>query len=1003
MYKLLALIILLISSTSAWAQADAEESRLLSGTVTDSADGAGLAGVNVTIPGTLTGTITDTDGYYELNVPNEELTLRFSYIGYITQDIPLLDQSVLHIELSEDLQQLSEIVVTGYSSQRRETLTSSISSISVDEIQDIPVTSADQLMQGLASGVQVSSSSGVPGGGIFVSVRGSTSINAGNDPLYIVDGVPISSTRTSSLGLGGQVLNPLADLNPGDIETIDILKDANATAIYGARGANGVVVITTRRGTANSASRVNFGSSLAFSWAPEKFEVVTGEQDALLQNEVHLNNGGSFETRPFRPESEGGRGLPGEQPTYDRISDLFQRAPTRNYELSVSGGSEQTRYFIGGDFLDQEGIVKPAAYGRLSGRFNFDHIVNDFLAVGTSTTLSRSTRNISRSNDSAQGVINSAIFVPSYQPVFQEDGSYARYGIFDNHLALINEHDRYTVTGLRLISNVYANLELLPGLSLRSNWSIDYGDNLDETYNSTNLAAGQPQGVATSTTTKNYSWINEQILTWRTDIGADHSLTGILGNTLQEISFQRSSVTGRNFPGDDFRRIASSSLQTGSSTGTKSGLASFFTNWNYIYQDKYILDVNFRADASSRFGSGNRWGYFPAAGVAWRLSQEEFLREVQFLDELKLSFNAGITGNQSGINDFASLGLWNGGANYLEAPGTVPAQMANPNLRWETTTQWDLGVDAAFFDRRLSVELNYYSKYTEGLLLNVPIPNKLGFDYITRNEGEMSNRGVELSLATTNIATADFQWTTSFNISQNINRIEKLPAPIHRHSRDWIRMEQGYSMYSFWVYKQLEVDPQTGDAIYEDVNGDGEITVADRQIAGNALPDFFGGINNRFNYLGFDLSVFFNFEYGNQVYNLNRFFLEHGGVYSGSITFYPKQLERWQQPGDQTDMPRITTQGNNYTLPSDRNLEDASFLRLRSLSLGYTVPASVIQSFGLHSLRVYFQGTNLLTLTNYSGLDPEVNSADGTANVRGIDQAVVPNPRTLQFGINLSF
>jgi TonB-dependent starch-binding outer membrane protein SusC len=1003
MYRLFLLPLLFLSHVFVFAGNIYSQDRLLTGTVTDGREGFGLSGVNVIIPGTTTGTVTDSDGYFELTVPDQEFLLRISYIGYEVKEINITDETNLRVDLSEDLQQLSEIVVTGYTTQRRETLTSSISSISAEEIPDIPVASPDQLLQGLASGVQVSSSSGSPGGGIFVSVRGSTSINAGNDPLYIVDGVPISNTRTSSLGLGGQVLNPLADLNPGDIESIDILKDANATAIYGARGANGVVVITTRRGQANSPSLVRFGSSVAYSWAPRKYEVVTGEQDAMLQNEVHINDGGSFETRPFRPASEGGRGLPEEQPTYDRISDLFQVAPTRNFDLSVSGGSESTRYFIGGDLLDQEGIVKPANFGRFSGRFNFDHIVNDFLSIGTSTTVSRSTRNISRSNDSAQGVINSAIFVPAYQPIFNEDGSYAKYGIFDNHLALINERDRYSVIGLRLISNVYAELELLPGLSLRSNWSVDYGDNLDETYNSTQLVSGQPQGVAISTNTKNYSWINEQVLTWRTSIGEDHRITGILGNTLQEIRFQRSSLTGRNFPGDDFRRIASSSIQTGSSSGTRSGLASFFTNWNYIYKDRYIFDVNFRADASSRFGADNQWGYFPAAGVAWRLSQEEFLSDVDFLDELKISANIGITGNQSGISDFASLGLWSGGNNYLEAPGTVPSQMANPNLRWETTTQWDVGLDLLVLNQRLGVELNVYNKYTEGLLLNVPVPAKLGFDYITRNEGEMSNRGIEFTLTSTNISASQFQWTTTFNIARNVNKIEHLPAPITRHSRDWIRMEEGHSMYSFWVYRQLEVDPQTGDAVYEDVNGDGQITVADRQIAGNALPDFFGGINNRFNYRGFDLGVFFNFEYGNKVYNLNRFFLEHGGIYSGSITFYPRQLDRWQQSGDITDIPRVTTQGNNYTLPSDRNLEDASFLRLRSLSLGYTVPVNVIQRIGLQSLRVYFQGTNLWTLTRYSGLDPEVNSADSISNVRGIDQAVVPNPRAVQFGVNLSF
>lgn len=1003
MYKTLLFSFLFFIHAATPAHADTDQSRLLTGTVTDEREGFGLSGVNVSIPGTTTGTVTNSDGYFELDVPDEEFVIRFSYIGYLVEEITVTDQTTLNVELSEDLQQLSEVVVTGYSTQRRETLTSSISSISTDEIPDVPITSPDQLLQGLASGVQVSSSSGVPGGGIFVNVRGSTSINAGNEPLYIVDGVPISNNRTSSLGLGGQVLNPLADLNPGDIEKIDVLKDANATAIYGARGANGVVVITTKRGEPNSPSRVSFGSSVSHSWAPKQFEVVTGEQDAILQNEVHINDGGSVDTRPFRPISEGGKGLPEEQPTYDRISDVFQVAPSRNYELSVSGGSETTRYFIGGDILDQEGIVKPANFGRFSGRFNFDHIVNDHLSIGTSTTASRSTRNISQSNDSAQGVINSAIFVPAYQPIFNEDGSYAKYGIFDNHLALINEPDRYTVTGLRLISNVYAELEILPGLNLRSNWSVDYRDNLDETYNSTQLVSGQPQGVGATTNTKNYSWINEQVLTWRTSVGDNHSLTGIVGNTLQEISFKRSSLTGRNFPGDDFRRIASSSLQTGSSTATSSGLASFFTNWNYIYNDRYIFDVNFRADASSRFGADNQWGYFPAAGVAWRVSEEEFLRDIDFLDELKVSVNLGITGNQSGINDFASLGLWSGGNNYLEAPGTAPSQMRNPNLRWETTTQWDAGLNLVVLNQRLGIDLNVYSKYTEGLLLNVPVPNKLGFDFITRNEGEMSNRGFEFSLTSTNISTPEFQWISSFNIARNVNRIERLPSPITRHSRDWIRMEEGQPMYSFWTYRQLEVNPQTGDAVYEDVNGDGEITVADRQIVGSATPDFFGGLNNRFSYKGIDLGVFFNFEYGNKVYNLNRFFLEHGGIYNGSITYFPGQLDRWQQPGDVTDMPRMTTQGNNYTLPSDRNLEDASFLRLRSLSLGYTLPVNVVQSIGLQNLRVYFQGTNLWTLTRYSGLDPEVNSADSISNVRGIDQAVVPNPRTIQFGINLTF
>ncbi|MEZ0611392.1 SusC/RagA family TonB-linked outer membrane protein [Fibrella sp. WM1] len=972
--------------------------------IVQTADGETLPGVTIALKGTNQGTTTNAEGRFVLTLSGTNPTLIVSAIGYVTQEINPVG-ATLTLTLQPDVRQLSEVVITGYGEQSRKSLTSAISTVKGADLKTIPVASPDQLLQGRASGVQVQANSGVPGGGIFIRVRGTNSVNAGNDPLYVVDGVFINNTNLVATGLGNQVpSNPVADLNPADIESIEILKDANATAIYGSRGANGVVLITTKRGKAGK-TRLTFDTYQGWSRAAKVFSLVNGPQLAQLENERFINDGGSSAQVPYRSVASGGLGLPEEQPTYDRISDLFRTARTSNYELSASGGNDKTQFYVGGGYFRQESIVRPSNFERYSLRVNVDNRVNDRFRLGTSTALARTIRNVSSNDNNPAGVINSALYPRSNLPVFNTDGSYAKYGNFDNHLALIQNLNNNAV-GSRIISNVFGVYDLLPTLSLRSSWSIDFNDMYENNYNNTLLLAGQPRGTATSFLSRDITLLNEQVLTYRQTFADRHSVQVLLGNTIQQNTFQRTTLSGQQFPSNDLQTIASSATQTGSSTRSQAGLLSFFGKANYSFRDRYSLDASLRADASSRFGVSRRWGYFPSVGLGWRLSEESFVRDLNTFDELKLRASWGLTGNQAGISDFASLGLWQGGANYLDLPGTAPLQLANSDLSWETTRQWNVGLDVAVLKRRLFVELNYYDKYTYGLLLNVPVPRKLGYSSVVQNFGAVSNRGVEILLTGNWFNRADFTWSSTFNLSRNINRIETLAAPITTGSRDIFRLEEGAPLYSFWLYHQTRVNPQTGDAEYQDVNGDGALTVADRRLVGNAWPNFFGGFTNTLTYKGFDLGLNLYFEQGAKIMNMNRFFLVHGGT-QRNIGYFPEQLDRWQRDGDVTTVPRLTTNPNNNNYGgivqnlSDRYLEDGSFVRLRTLSLGYTVPQPVVSRLGLASVRAYVQATNLFTLTPYSGLDPEVNSQSGVANTKNFDWATVPQPRTLQVGLTI--
>ncbi|HXO76908.1 MAG TPA: SusC/RagA family TonB-linked outer membrane protein, partial [Puia sp.] len=497
-----------------------------------------------------------------------------------------------------------------------------------------------------------------------------------------------------------------------------------------------------------------------------------------------------------------------------------------------------------------------------------------------------------------------------------------------------------------------------------------------------------------------------------------HTINALVGNTINSVVNKTTSATGQGFPGNSVTAISSAATTTGSSSSATAKLVSFFGKASYTYDNKYTLDGSIRADGSSKFGVNNRWGYFPSGGVTWRAGQEGFVQRWNLFDELKFRASVGLSGNQNGIGSYAALGLSTGGANYLNSPGTSPNQLANPDLTWETTRQVDVGTEFSVLKRRLSVTIDYYNKYTYDLLLNVPVPSRSGFVTYLQNYGAVSNKGVELTLHSVNIESRDLHWTSDFNISANRNKIVKLASDIAQGAsgRNISILRKGYAVNSFWLYKQLYVDPQTGNAVYDDVDKSGSITAADREIVGNALPKYTGGLNNTITYKAFDFSFFFYFQQGNKIMNMNDFFMVHGGT-QANIGFVPRQLERWQKVGDKTDIPRMTTYsgnptqndgaannyGGNVASLSSRYLEDGSFLRLKSISFGYNFPSGLVRRLRLNNARAYVQATNLFTVTNYLGLDPEVSSQSNNQNTAGYDWATVPQPRTIQVGLNVTF
>ncbi|HMI02672.1 MAG TPA: TonB-dependent receptor [Pedobacter sp.] len=981
------------------------QERVVAGKVADQADGLPLPGVSILIKGTKLGTTTNNEGVFQIKVPGQSTALIVTYIGYQTTEIPIVAGKALDIKLAPVANVMNEVVITGYGSQNRKTITSAITSVKAAEIENIPASSTDQLLQGRASGVQVSSNSGTPGGGVSVRIRGTSSINASSEPLYVIDGIPVQSSNLSGLSIGGSVTNPMADINPADIESMDVLKDASATAIYGARAANGVVLITTKRG-ANKKATISVGMYYGSQEITNKPAIVNGTQFETLMNEAGANTWigkyGSITATDAQGRSYvAAYADPANTINTNWYDPILRTGALRNADLSIRGGSEKVQYMISGNSFLQEGILKKSDFNRTTGRVNLDFTPIEKLKMGTSVLYSNNSRGRLRNDDNISGGLEGTYFYPPNKGIYNADDSYYKIATFENPIAAIEETNIGMITN-RFLGTIFAEYEFIPGLRLRSSYSFDYSNVDESVYDNSKTNSGSAvNGNAQALSTNNNSWIQENVLSYQLNLNKN-SFNLLVGTTLQESQTNFSSATGQGFPTDAFTEIVAAAVQRSSSTSTSYGIGSLFSRLNYDYDKKYLLTLNVRRDGSSRFGKDNRWGTFPSVGLGWVVSEESFMKDKYVLSTLKLRASIGVTGNQSGILDFQSRGLWAGGA-YADVPGIAPTQMVNPDLKWETTQQTDIGVDLGFLENRINVTADYYYKRTKDLLLAVSIPRTSGFDTYTQNYGEMKNEGFEIGINSDIFKNEkNFNWNFNFNIATNKNKILKLAAPFNVYNRDIYRYEEGGEMYSFFLNPQTGVDPQTGNIQFEDVNGDGKFDSSnDRKIVGTANPDFYGGITNTLNYKGFDLMFFFQYSYGNEQLNWNRFFQEHGGT--RSTNYSTSQLDRWQNPGDNTMIPKMTADNYASDLRPSRFLEDGSYMRLKNITLGYKLSSSLAQKIKMSAARIYVSAQNIWTITNYTGLDPELTGTASNTLTQGIEFYSMPQPKTIMAGINVTF
>ncbi|KIC96246.1 SusC/RagA family TonB-linked outer membrane protein [Flavihumibacter solisilvae] len=1000
------MLVLVCCTASVWAQ-----QKTIRGKVRSNKDGSAIQGATVSVKGSQQGTASDAEGNFSITVSGNNARIIISSIGYANREIQVggNDNLVISLDLAAD--QEEDVVVVGYGRKSKKDLTGSVARVNAEEIRNMPMASADQLLQGKAAGVQISSQSGTPGGGVTVRVRGTSSFSAGSpasQPLYIIDGVFMNTTPLGPAGYGTeqQIANPLADINPADIASVEVLKDANSTAIYGSRGANGVVIITTKRGSRNKKAQVSVNAYYGQSKATKLPELIDAPQTAELLNEIWINDGKDPAKVPYQD--------PSSLKTYNRVNDLFRSAATSNIDLSVTGGDAKTSYFIGGSYFNQEGILKPQEFNRATFRLNLDNQLTSKFKISTSNTILRNFRKIVPNDNSGGGLLLMGLGNSTIYPTYNPDGTYFRGPVGNNAIALINESDE-TSTGIRYIGNIYGEWEVLPKLLFKSSWSLDFNDANNRAFSSTKLNGPGSVANAYEQSNRQVTWINEQTLRYNWRPSAQHNFNFLAGNTVQQTTTKYFGVSASNFPNDDLRNISSAAQSTGWNGGeTQSALVSFFGRVDYSLNEKYIFDVSARGDASSRFGANNRWGFFPSAGFAWRVINEDFMQNQELFSNLKFKTSYGITGSQETISEYASRGLWVGNDNYLMQPGTMPSQIANPNLKWEQTKQFNIGLEFGFLNNRIEAEVNYYDKMTNGVLLNKPVPMSTGFSTMAYNGGDISNKGVEVSINAGIVRTKDFRWDVNFNVAHNKNMIERLDAPYFEpFSRRFILFQEGHPVNGFWLWNQERVDEQTGNAVYTDRDKNGIINDDDRSILGSNQPNLLGGLSSTLRYKGFDFSFAFNYEWGQELVNWNTFFMVSGGTRmngsNGQATwgYYPEQLSRWQKPGDRTNIPKVggtaAERSNNYGRFTSRALEDGSYTRLRNVTLGYTIPGNITKKIGISNARVYVLGTNLLTFTKYSGLDPEINAGGGKGTVGGVEMFTVPQPRTFQGGISVTF
>ena len=1025
-------LIVLMNNGFVWAQ-----ERVVSGTVFDE-NQEGLPGVNIVLKGTTIGTISDYNGAYRLNLPEEGGILLMSAIGYSTKEIPIGSRSIIDYVMEVNIEELEELIVIGYGTRAKRDLTGSVATISQKDLSATPVISADLALQGRTAGVSVTQNSGAPGAATSIKIRGTSSISAGNEPLYVIDGVPIlSSVQDITTGSSkGDQMNPLSTINPNDIVSMEVLKDASASAIYGARGANGVVIITTKRGEMGT-PKFEIATYQGWQEVREPYELLNATQFAQFVNEASFNGGlGRIYSNP----SSFGDGT-------DWQDVIFQRAAVSSYDMTLTGGSDKVTYGISGGYFQQEGIIVGSDFKRYSTRVNVDAEITKKLKF-QNTLLASHIRSMKVTTDDNSGFdggsITAALSFNPMLPTKFENGNYVdkNYQVSDNGVIILSDSKRQPINGnanpllknlespsqdrlSRIVENMSVTFAITENIMAKVNLGLDFSTSREDQF-TPSISRSGGDAFGSSGTNSNLTLLNENILTYNNNFGI-HDLDMVVGYTAQKSELSRMTTNAIRFD-NELLGYYDLSLGQGVSLNNNQSeynFLSFLGRINYILMDKYLFTITARRDGSSKFGANEKWGFFPSGSFAWRISDEDLVQSLNFFDDFKLRIGYGVVGNES-IGPYSSLSpLINNVTSFNEslAFGYEPFFLSNADLKWESTAQLNVGLDISFFDARVNITSDIYSKRTTDLLLTTLVPFYTGFGNVLGNLGDLKNEGFEFSVISNNLV-KKFKWNTSFNFSANRNTIlslgdrDSIPnsaGPFTNES--WAILVEGEEVGTFYGYEfdgivQLDDDLdaipkfvgetlQPGNRYYRDLNDDGIITAdKDRTFIGRAQPQFTIGLDNNFSYWGWSLSLFFQGVFGNDIMNFNKFLTERQTPNNNiSLEYF---ANRWSPTNPSNIYPKVTTNVLN-THVSSAQVESGTYLRLRSISLGYEFPRKILELIKISSGRIYVTGKNLWTLTNYSGYDPEVSHFGQSATDFGADLGGYPNSKMMLLGLNLIF
>lgn len=981
--KILFVLLAMLLSVSAFAQ-----QLTIRGVVKD-ASNEPIIGASVLEKGTTNGTITDFDGNFTLKAPSNGI-LVISYVGYTTQEVNINGKTSIDVSLKEDTELLEEVVVIGYGSVKRKDVTTAISTVSTKDLDQRPIISAAQALQGKAAGVSVMQPNGQPGGEMSIRVRGTTSFNGSNDPLYVVDGVPVDNIKF---------------LSPNDIESMQILKDASSASIYGSRAANGVILITTKSGTQGNA-KVTFNAQYGITQVADKINVLNTQQYKELQDEIGLVS------------------LPdGLTDLTDWWDEAYTTGQTQNYQVAISNATEKLKYYLSAGYTDDQGILDVSFYKRYNFRANIENKVRSWLTINANLSYSDYSSNGLTTGLGANrgGVVLSVINTPTYAPIWDSENPnqyYTNfYGVSNIHNPLENmatkENNKSKEN--RLLASGSALITFIPELKLKSTFTMDRRNALNTTFVDPikTIDGRNTSGSGSDERNMNTVITFDNILTFNKSF-KKHGLEVMAGSSWTDSNYSNSWINGSYYRDGLIQTLNAANKISWDGTGTGAsqwGILSFFGRAAYNYDSKYLFTANVRADGSSKLHPDHRWGMFPSFSAAWRISSEKFMENLTWIDDLKLRGGWGQTGNQSGIGDYAYLQRYNISRVEWFKEGqdkAVPiinqANLRTSDLTWETTTQTNIGIDFTVLRNRLTLNMDYYYKKTTDMLMNVTLPSgAAAASTIARNEGEMINKGFEFAINSKNFIGA-FSWDTDLNMSFNKNELTNLELQkvyYDAETSDYadakvVRNEPGRSLGGFYGYISDGVDPETGELMYRDLNGDSKISSSDRTYIGDPNPVFTYGMTNNFSWKGFDLNIFIQGSYGNDIFNASR--IETEGMYDGKNQS-TRVLDRWRIPGQITDVPKASFDLKNSTY----FIEDGSYLRLKTVSLSYNFTGKLLKKWGITRLQPYFSANNLLTWTGYSGMDPEVNQWGNSGAVQGIDWGTYPHCKSYVFGINVEF